>query len=153
MAGKVWSMPAIWSARTGEEAPVRKTLGVDFPGKTLDVHALVADVALTGLSRDVWHQFGGGNMQRMLTFCPLAGTDLFQIQAPVAADAPADLSAAGLTALTGARTGRQDIIVQAVAWASDYRMRARLARRYRVGRVFIAGDAAHVHPPDRWAGP
>jgi len=126
---------------------VRKTLDVDFPGKTLDVHALVADVALTGLSRDVWHQFGGGNMQRMLTFCPLAGTDLFQIQAPVAADAPADLSAAGLTALTGARTGRQDIIVQAVAWASDYRMRARLAGRYRVGRVFIAGDAAHVHPP------
>lgn len=131
----------------GGRSLVRKTLGVDFSGKTLDVHALVADVALTGLSRDVWHQFGGGNMQRMLTLCPLAGTSLFQIQAPIPADAQADLSAAGLTALTVARTGRQDITVQAVTWASDYRMNARLAGHYRVGRVFLAGDAAHVHPP------
>ena len=26
-------------------------------------------------------------------------------------------------------------------------MSSRLAERYRVGRVFIAGDAAHIHPP------
>jgi hypothetical protein len=33
------------------------------------------------------------------------------------------------------------------AWLSDFRLRHRLAARYRLGRVFLAGDAAHVHSP------
>ena len=32
-------------------------------------------------------------------------------------------------------------------WSSVYRIIHRLADRYGVGRVFIAGDAAHIHPP------
>lgn len=131
----------------GGRSFVRKTLGVDFPGKTLGVHALVADVELTGLERDAWHQFNGGDMERMVSVCPLAGTDLFQIQAPTPPDARADLSAAGLTALIAKRTARADIMVRSVSWASDYEMSARLAERYRVGQVFLVGDAAHVHPP------
>lgn len=131
----------------GGRSVVRKTLGVDFPGKTLGVHALVADVVLTGLERDAWHQFNSGDMERMIAICPLAGTDLFQIQAPISPDTQTDLSAGGLTALIADRTGRVDIIVHSVSWASNYQMNARLAERYRVGRVFLAGDAAHVHPP------
>jgi hypothetical protein len=34
-----------------------------------------------------------------------------------------------------------------VSWASVFSMNARLADTYRQGRVFLAGDAAHVHPP------
>jgi hypothetical protein len=34
-----------------------------------------------------------------------------------------------------------------VAWSTLWRPNARLARRFRDGRVFLAGDAAHVHPP------
>ena len=34
-----------------------------------------------------------------------------------------------------------------VRWASDFRPRAALADRFRSGRVFLAGDAAHVHSP------
>lgn len=131
----------------GGRSFVRKMLGVGFVGKTLGVHALVADVALAGLERDAWHRFNDGDMARMLSICPLAGTDLFQLQAPVPADAQVDLSAEGLAALVAQRTGRADITVDAVSWASDYQMNARLAERYRVGRVFLAGDAAHVHPP------
>ncbi|MFT3802433.1 MAG: FAD-dependent oxidoreductase [Burkholderiaceae bacterium] len=131
----------------GGRSFVRKTLGVDFPGRTLDVRALVADVMLTGLDRQAWHQFNDGDRQRMIAICPLAGTDLFQIQAPIAQDAQPDLSAEGLSALVAERTGRADIGVRAVSWASDYRMSARLAERYRAGRVFLVGDAAHVHPP------
>lgn len=131
----------------GGRSSIRKALGVDFPGKTLGVRAIVADVELAGLDRDAWHQFNQGDMARMLAICPLAGTSLFQIQAPVALEAPTDLSVEGLTALAAARTGRTDILVRSVSWASDYRMNARLADRYRVGRVFLAGDAAHAHPP------
>jgi hypothetical protein len=32
-------------------------------------------------------------------------------------------------------------------WSSMFRISMRLAERYRMGRVFIAGDAAHIHPP------
>jgi hypothetical protein len=46
-----------------------------------------------------------------------------------------------------ARTGRNDIRIESVLWASTYSMNARLADRYRIGRVFLIGDAAHIHPP------
>jgi hypothetical protein len=39
------------------------------------------------------------------------------------------------------------VTVRRVAWASAYGMNARLADRYRVGRVLLMGDAAHIHPP------
>lgn len=126
---------------------VRKALGIDFPGKTLGVRALVADVELTGLDRGAWHRFNSGTPAAQLAICPLAGTALFQIQAPVALEGEVDLSAAGLQALVRERSGRADIAIHAVHWASAYSMNARLAARYRFGRVLLAGDAAHTHPP------
>ena len=131
----------------GGRSFVRQALDIGFPGKTLGVRAIVADVELTGLDRDAWHRFGEGDMQRQLALCPLAGTDLFQIQGPIPLDGEIDLSAAGLTALVSERTGRDDIFVRSVSWASAFNMNARLADRYRLGRVFLVGDAAHTHPP------
>lgn len=131
----------------GGRSFVRHALGVDFPGKTLGVRAIVADVNLTGLDRDVWHQFNEGDMERMIAICPLAGTDLFQIQAPVPLEGEIDLSAEGLGRMIDDRTARNDIQVHWVAWASAYAMNARLADSYRSGRVFLVGDAAHIHPP------
>jgi 2-polyprenyl-6-methoxyphenol hydroxylase-like FAD-dependent oxidoreductase len=32
-------------------------------------------------------------------------------------------------------------------WSSNFRISMRLAARYREGRCFLAGDAAHIHPP------
>lgn len=131
----------------GGRSFVRETLGVEFPGRTLGVRAIVADIALTGLGRDVWHQFNEGDFERMVAICPLAGTGLFQLQAPVPAEGEVDLSAQGIGRLIAHRTGCRDVQVQSVAWASAYVMNARLAGRYRVGRVFLVGDAAHIHPP------
>lgn len=131
----------------GGRSFVRLALGVDFPGQTLGVRALVADVMMTGLTRDAWHRFSEGSTADQISFCPLAGTEMFQIQAPVPLEGDVDLSAAGLTATTAHRTGRDDIIIQSVNWASAFNMNARLADHYRVGRVFLAGDAAHTHPP------
>ncbi|NKF22021.1 FAD-dependent oxidoreductase [Solimonas marina] len=131
----------------GGRSFVRHALDIAFPGETLGLRALVADVRLEGLDRLAWHRFqlGGGATQLMV--CPLAGTDLFQVQGPVPLEGDVDLSPAALTALLRERSGRDDIVVQAVTWASVYSMNARLAERYRVGRVFLAGDAAHIHPP------
>jgi len=131
----------------GGRSSIRNALGIDFPGKTLGVRAIVADVRLGGLDRTAWHQFNDGDMERLVMICPLAGTDLFQVQAPIPLEGDPDLSAPGLERLIAERTGRSDITIGSVSWASAYAMNARLADRYRVGRVFLAGDAAHIHPP------
>ena len=131
----------------GGRSFVRQALGIAFPGKTLNVRALVADVKLTGLARDIWCRFGDGDMARQISLCPLAGTDLFQVQGPVPLEGEVDLSAAGLTALVAERTGRSDIRIESVPWASAFTMNARLADHYRRGRVLLVGDAAHIHPP------
>jgi 2-polyprenyl-6-methoxyphenol hydroxylase-like FAD-dependent oxidoreductase len=131
----------------GGRSTVRQLLGIAFPGKTLGVRALVADVILRGISRDAWHRFNEGDMSRQIAFCPLASTPLFQIQAPIPLEGEVDLSAAGLNAMAKERTGLPDVEVSSVSWASAYNMNARLADRYRDGRVLLAGDAAHIHPP------
>lgn len=131
----------------GGRSYVRDALGIGFPGKTLGVRAMVADVMLDGLSRDVWHQFNEGDMAWQISVCPLAGTDLFQLQAPVPQDGDVDLSVEGLNRMLGERTGRSDVRVFSISWASAYVMNARLADRYQVDRVLLIGDAAHIHPP------
>jgi FAD binding domain len=131
----------------GGRSFVRQTLGIGFPGKTLGVRAIAADVVATGVNREAWHRFNSGSMETQIALCPLAGTHLFSLQAPIALEGDIDLSAAGSTALVHQRTGRADIVIHSVSWASAYKMNARLADRYRDGRVFLAGDAAHTHPP------
>ena len=131
----------------GGRSFVRRALDIGFPGKTLGVRAVVADVVLNGLGRDAWHRFNEGSMDRQMSLCPLAGTELFQLQAPIPLEGNIDLSAEGLSRMVAERTGRYNIYIQSVSWASAFNMNARLADRYRVGRVFLVGDAAHVHPP------
>jgi 2-polyprenyl-6-methoxyphenol hydroxylase-like FAD-dependent oxidoreductase len=131
----------------GGRGLVRHALGVGFPGKTLGLRAIVADVVLDGLDRDAWHRFNEGAMERQVSFCPLPHTELFQLQAPIPLDGEIDLSAAGLQAFLDDRIGGRGPIVRSVAWASAYSMNARLADAYRVGRVLLIGDAAHIHPP------
>ena len=124
---------------------VRKALGVGFPGKTLGVRAIVADVVVDGVSPDFWHRWGERTDQ--VSLCPLRGTEMFQIQGAIPFGVDVDLSAEGLTALLHERTGKADVVVHAVSWASVFEMNARLADTYRRGRVLLAGDAAHTHPP------
>ncbi|MGI4958397.1 MAG: FAD-dependent monooxygenase [Janthinobacterium lividum] len=131
----------------GGRSVVRHALGIGFPGKTLGVRALVADVMVEGVGRDAWHRWSEGDMARQMALCPLSGTQLFQLQAPVPLEGDVDMSASGLTQMLHERTGRDDIVIRSVAWGSAYSMNARLSDRYRVGRALLAGDAAHTHPP------
>jgi len=130
----------------GGSSFVRKTLGVDFPGRTLGVRAVVADVHAEGVTFDAWHYWRQGTPEQV-SLCPLYGTDMFQLQGPVPFGVDIDVSAEGLTALLRERTKRDDLVVRSVSWGSVYEMNARLADTFRVGRVFLVGDAAHTHPP------
>lgn len=131
----------------GGRSTVRALLGIDFPGKTLGVRAMVADLRMHGLDRRYWHRFNDGDMSRQLALCPLQGTDLIQLQAPVAVEGDIATDMTSVQALIDERTGRADLRVDDIAWISVYRMSARLATCYRSGGVFLVGDAAHVHPP------
>ncbi len=130
----------------GGRSFVRHALDIGFPGKTMPGQAMVADTKLTGLSRDAWHVFGTRKTAQV-SLCPLAGTDLVQIQGHAPQAGEAGLTVEGLNAMISKRTGRNDIVVHEVFWASVYGLNARLADRYRIGRVLLVGDAAHIHPP------
>ncbi|ATE55935.1 FAD-dependent monooxygenase [Actinosynnema pretiosum] len=131
----------------GGRSPIRKRLGVGFAGETLADHRIVvADVVLDGLDRDHWHMWRS-DPGSMLALCPLPGTDLFQLQANAAPDRVAEPTEEDLRELVATRTGRSDVVLREVRWRSLFRLNVRMADRYRVGRVFLAGDAAHVHSP------
>jgi 2-polyprenyl-6-methoxyphenol hydroxylase-like FAD-dependent oxidoreductase len=136
-------------AADGGRSTVRRALGIGMTGETVDPDPLlVADVRLTGLDRGHWHMFppqGGGS--GFLSLCPLAGTEEFQLVAQFPAGTRADLSADGIRELVAARSPLSPEDVTEVRWASEFRPRAALADRFREGRVFLAGDAAHVHSP------
>ncbi|MEU9291826.1 FAD-dependent oxidoreductase [Streptomyces sp. NPDC048275] len=136
-------------AADGGRSAVRRALGIGMTGETVDPNpVLVADVRLTGLDRDNWQLFPPrGDGDGFLAICPLAGTEDFQLTAQFPVGSTPDLSLDGIRKLVAARSHLAPEDVTQVRWASDFRPRAALADRFRAGRVFLAGDAAHVHSP------
>jgi 2-polyprenyl-6-methoxyphenol hydroxylase-like FAD-dependent oxidoreductase len=133
-------------AADGGRSFVRERLGIPFSGETRPVRSIVADIDVVGLEDSFWHRWGTTPADTLM-ISPLRGTDLFQLQAPIGLDDDPDLSPSGLSALVAERTGRDDIEIRSVAWSSAYGTNLRVAARFREGRIFLVGDAAHVHPP------
>jgi 2-polyprenyl-6-methoxyphenol hydroxylase-like FAD-dependent oxidoreductase len=104
---------------------------------------LVADVRVDGLDRDHWHLWRDSGS--MIGLCPMGGTDYFQLTVP---SPPPGLSTVDdIAGFFAVRTGRPDIRLHDLTWVTEWRPNIRMAARFRAGRVFLAGDAAHVHPP------
>ncbi|MBT1096370.1 FAD-dependent oxidoreductase [Streptomyces sp. Tu102] len=136
-------------AADGGRSAVRRALGIGMTGETVDPNpTLVADARITGLDRDNWHIFPPrGEGDGFLAICPLAGTEDFQVTAQFPEGSSVDLSLEGVRKVVAARSHLAPKDVTEVRWASDFRPRAALADRFRDGRVFLAGDAAHIHSP------
>ncbi|MFD5862080.1 FAD-dependent oxidoreductase [Streptomyces chartreusis] len=136
-------------AADGGRSAVRRALGIGMTGETVDPNpTLVADARITGLDRDNWHIFPPrGEGDGFLAVCPLAGTEDFQVTAQFPEGSSVDLSLDGVRKVVAARSHLAPEDVTEVRWASDFRPRAALADRFRDGRVFLAGDAAHIHSP------
>ena len=130
----------------GGRSFVRQALGLGFPGQTLPGRGVVADLKVDGLDRGVWHIWPRGPGQ-MIGLCPLAGTDLFQLIALLPDEDAPEPAPDDLSHWIRSASGRDDLVAHPPEWLSVFRTNARLAERYRVGRVLLAGDAAHVHPP------
>jgi 2-polyprenyl-6-methoxyphenol hydroxylase-like FAD-dependent oxidoreductase len=129
----------------GGRSTVRQTLGIPFLGTTdEDVRMALADVRVEGLDHDYGHgwMLDGDNF---FGFTPLAGgADTFVLNV---AGSDVEPTLPGLQATVDAASGRTDIRLRELSWCTVWRANVRLAQRFCVGRVFLAGDAAHVHPP------
>ncbi len=133
----------------GGRSTTRRLLGIPFEGHTAQEEAMVlGDVRAPGLSRDFWHQWftaeGGG-----ILLCPMPGTDSFQLQAVPEPDEQGTArppSLEGFQRLFDRYARTPGIKLADPTWLSSWRVNVRVAARIREGRVFLAGDAAHVHP-------
>jgi len=133
----------------GGKSAVRKTLGIKFEGETHeDERAFVGDVQVDGLVPDAWHIWLHPEVGFGFALCPFKCTDSWQVQTIALPGADGKLAEPGLDTfrqLFAERTGMEGVTLKNATWASLYRVNVRMADRFRSGRVFIAGDAAHAH--------
>ncbi|MEX5271580.1 rifampin monooxygenase [Kocuria sabuli] len=133
----------------GGRSTVRHLLGVGFPGEPAHTEWLLGEMAVdtppetlaavVARVRETQKGFGAGP----------TGEGLYRVVVPaegVAEDrtAPPTLEEFRHRLRVVAGT---DFGVHSPRWLSRFGDATRLAERYRVGRVLLAGDAAHVHPP------
>jgi len=133
----------------GGRSTVRKLVGVGFPGEPSKVETLLGEMeigvpvqtlnAVMEEVRKTQRRFGatpfGGGVFRVVV--PAAGVSEDRSAMPTLEDFKQQLNEVAGT----------DFGVHSPRWLSRFGDATRLADRYRVGRVLLAGDAAHIHPP------
>ncbi|MDN3351024.1 FAD-dependent monooxygenase [Actinomadura sp. DC4] len=129
----------------GMHSVVRERSGIGFTGDTYAESFVLADVRLNwSLPADEVQLFlaTGG----LVVVAPLPG-GRHRVVA-TAEDPPEHPDLADVRALLAERgPERTPAEVREVLWSSRFRVHHRIADRYREGRIFLAGDAAHVHSP------
>ena len=131
----------------GSRGVTRETAGIEFASEPIDPHPMItADVVIPELEPTHWHMWdqakGGALWLGPLAQMPHA----FQLYAKFEREVP-ELTLETLRALVKERTGRAELNVREIYFASPFGARSGMARHFRKARVFLAGDAAHVHPP------
>lgn len=129
----------------GAHSAVRHALGVQFEGSAYGESFFLADVRMDwGLSREEVQLFF--SQTGLVVVAPLPGGEhriVATVPGPIESAGVADVQA--LLDQRGPR--RPPARVRELTWSSNFRVNHRVAAGYRRGRVFLAGDAAHVHSP------
>ncbi|CCM01286.1 uncharacterized protein FIBRA_03335 [Fibroporia radiculosa] len=131
----------------GAKGIVRKHLGYTFRGETLSQQLVFGEIELKGLSQDVWHIWGDMSTNFvMLRPVETEGWFSFGIGGSVDFERIFNDYDALIQCIRDG-TGRNDIEFGKIIWKSDWRANVRMVDQFGEGRVFLAGDAAHVHSP------
>ena len=130
----------------GARGVARSSAGIVFESEPMDSQPmLTADVVIQGLERNHWHMWdkapGGA-----LWLLPLAQTEAFQLYAKYDRPDP-DVTEEGIRRMIDERTGHAGLDIREIYWASLFSSRLGMAEQFRKGRVFLVGDAAHIHSP------
>jgi 2-polyprenyl-6-methoxyphenol hydroxylase-like FAD-dependent oxidoreductase len=130
----------------GAGSTVRDGLAVGFPGGTYEHLFYVADVEALAPARD-GQLHGTLDEAEFLLVFPLKGERRARLIGVVRDEA--ERRREGLTWEDVGKDviARIGIAVERVNWFSTYRVHHRVADRFRKGRVFLLGDAAHIHSP------
>ncbi len=133
----------------GGRSLVRKLLGILFPGEPPRAEWLVGEVRVSADPGEVAQKMHQVRQTHKGFGIGPAGNGFYRAVVPAASVAE-DRSVA--PTLEEFRTQLRayagtDFGVHSPRWLSRFTDATRLAERYRVGRVLLAGDAAHVHPP------
>jgi len=132
----------------GARSTVREQAGIDFVGGGYPQTFVLADLEADGIEPGAAHTFLSG--QGMLFFFPLGRPATWRVLAmrqrsdPTPPGRPVTLEEVQqlVDPYTGGRVRLRDPV-----WMTNFRLYNRGATRYRTGRVFLAGDAAHIHSP------
>ncbi|SDQ44068.1 FAD-dependent monooxygenase [Paraburkholderia tuberum] len=155
--------PSYLIAADGAHSSIRHRLDLSFEGKTFDQTFLLADLhAETDWPDDEFHIFASGD--GLVALFPM-GHGRHRLIADHAVE-PSDSAAPPAPAMLGepplerapapsleqckaliARRVRERVDVSDLAWSAYFHVNSRMVDRLRVGRIFLAGDAAHVHSP------
>jgi 2-polyprenyl-6-methoxyphenol hydroxylase-like FAD-dependent oxidoreductase len=128
----------------GGGSTVRKAAGLRFAGETdQSDRTLIVDATIDGLSRNRWHVWPGTG-GKFVGACPLPHSGQFQLMIKLKPEETPEVDEAALAARFRSLTGLR---LRDVTWTSVFRPNIRIVEHYRAGRVFVAGDAAHVHTP------
>jgi 2-polyprenyl-6-methoxyphenol hydroxylase-like FAD-dependent oxidoreductase len=132
----------------GAHSSVRTKAGIGFEGGSYPQTFLLADLEADGIERGSAHVYTGAD--GMLFFFPLvtpAGWRLLTMR-PRRDTTSADIqvSLAEIQDIVDAFTN-QSVRLTDPVWMTNFRLHHRAATTYQHGRIFLAGDAAHVHSP------
>jgi 2-polyprenyl-6-methoxyphenol hydroxylase-like FAD-dependent oxidoreductase len=132
----------------GGHSTVRRLAKIRFEGSSYPQTFVLADTEADGVEPSAAHAFISD--QGMLFFFPLGKPATWRLLAmrPPADRTPPDAPVVlgEVQALAGTYTGGT-VRLHDPVWMTNFRLHHRAAAHYRAGRVFLAGDAAHVHSP------
>ncbi|MET8907695.1 rifampin monooxygenase [Micromonospora sp. NPDC004551] len=132
----------------GGRSTVRKLLGVGFPGVASRTETLMGEMEVGVPPEEVAATVAGIRETQHRFWLRPFGAGVYSVVVPAAgvsdrAEPPTlEDFKQQLRAVAGTDFG-----VHSPRWLSRFGDATRLAERYRVGRVLLAGDAAHIHPP------
>jgi 2-polyprenyl-6-methoxyphenol hydroxylase-like FAD-dependent oxidoreductase len=132
----------------GAHSVVRHGLGVPFSGETVNSDWMLADVHMRGYpfadseAAIYWHHEG------VFVIFPIsAGRYRVIADLPVTAAEQPPTPTLEQTQAVISRRGPSGLVAFDPIWLAGFRINGRKVANYRAGRVFLAGDAAHVHSP------